>query len=197
MVRRSNWLVLSIIFIAGCASPPTPPDQYYRIYADEISESDLEPPLDGVLVVRRFLSDGLVGERSVVYSDGDDDNPLFQYHYHHWTESPTRMLQEQLVPYLRRAHVAREVTTPDIQVDAEFELLGKIRRMEQLRGDSPKVTVDFEFALTRTRRAELIWLQSYTVEVLCRDDSLVAAVAAFNEAVSQIFAELSEDIHSN
>jgi ABC-type uncharacterized transport system auxiliary subunit len=93
--------------------------------------------------------------------------------------------------------VAREVTTPDIQVDAEFELLGKIRRMEQLRGDSPKVIVDFEFSLTRTRRAELIWLQSYTVEVPCSDDSLVAAVAAFNEAVSQIFAELSQDIHSN
>jgi ABC-type uncharacterized transport system auxiliary subunit len=153
-------------------------------------------PLDGVLIVRRFLSDGLVGERSVVYSDSDNDNPLFQYHYHHWTESPTRMLQEQLVPYLRRAHVAREVVTPDIQVDAEYEILGKILRLEQLRGDSPRVVVDIEFSLTKTRRPELILLRRYSVEVACADESLVAAVNAFNDAVSQIFAELSDDIHA-
>jgi len=195
-VKHCNWLVLGIIFVAGCASAPTPPDQYYRIYAREVAESNAMAPLDGVLIVRRFLSDGLVGERSVVYSDSDNDNPLFQYHYHHWTESPTRMLQEQLVPYLRRAHVAREVVTPDIQVDAEYEILGKILRLEQLRGDSPRVVVDIEFSLTKTRRPELILLRRYSVEVACTDESLVAAVNAFNDAVSQIFAELSDDIHA-
>jgi ABC-type uncharacterized transport system auxiliary subunit len=195
-VKHCNWLVLGIIFVAGCASAPIPPDQYYRIYAREVAESNAMAPLDGVLIVRRFLSDGLVGERSLVYSDSDNDNPLFQYHYHHWTESPTRMLQEQLVPYLRRAHVAREVVTSDIQVDAEYEILGKIRRLEQVRGDSPRVVADIEFSLTKTRRPELILLRRYSVEVACADESLVAAVNAFNDAVSQIFAELSDDIHA-
>ena len=195
-MKKWSLLAVSVLLVAGCASPPTPPDQYYRIYADDVAESEQGAALEGVLVVRRFLSDGLVGERSLVYGDNANDNPLQQYHYHHWTESPTRMLQEQLVPYLRQARIAEEVVTPDVQVEPKYELLGKIRRLEQLRGDTTRVTVDLEFSLTELRHSNLILLDSYEVEVACRDSSLVAAVDAFNTAVSQIFAELSQDIRA-
>jgi len=197
-VVKLRWIGLaSVLWLLGCSTPPQPPDQFYRVYADDIPQSTEPVRLSGVLMVRRFLSDGLVGERSVVYGTSTSENSLFQYHYHHWTESPTRMLQEQLVPYLRKANLADEVVTPDVQIDARYELLGKIRRLEQIRGDAPRVVVELEFALTDRDQGELLSLKSYATEVACTDDSLVAVMDAFNEAVSDVFARLVADVRTD
>ena len=138
-MRTSIWLFFSLFLAAGCAQAPVPAANFYRIYAQAPEASSSDFYLDGVLVVRRFLADGLVSERSVVYGEGAGPNPLQQYHYHAWTESPTRMLQELLVPYLRNANVASQVITPEIRIDAKFELTGKIKRLEQIRGSDSRV----------------------------------------------------------
>ena len=198
-MRMPRWVAAAgvvVLLASGCSVAPQPPDLYYRIYAEGIPQSTSPAHLDGILSVRRFLSDGLVGERSLVYGASDHDNPLLQYHYHHWTESPTRMLQEQLVPYLRQARIAEQVVTPDLEVAPDYELIGKIRRMEQLRGDGPSVVVDLEFVLRNPANAELMWLQSYALEVACADESLIAAIDAYNQAVSEIFAQVVHDIRA-
>ena len=179
--------------MGGCAQTPAPPANFYRIYIDGPQASPAAH-LDGVLVVRRFLADGLVSERSMVYGEGAGPNPLLQYHYHSWTESPTRMLQELLVPYLRNANVATEVITPEIRFDARFELSGKIRRMEQIRGADSRVIVELEFGLSEPRAGRLVWIESYVAEVACETDSLLSAVEAFNQAISRIYSQLVDDI---
>ena len=192
-MRRAGWLIFSVVLMAGCAQAPVPPAHFYRIYTEEPSAPSSATHLDGVLVVRRFLADGLVSERSVVYGEGAGPNPLQQYHYHSWTESPTRMLQELLVPYLRSTNVATEVITPEIRFDAKFEISGKIKRLEQMRGADPRVIVELEFGLSEPRAGRLIWISSYVEEVAC-GDSILSAVDAFNKAVSQIYARLVDDI---
>ena len=103
------------------------------------------------------------------------------------------MLQELLVPYLRSTNVATEVITPEIRFDAKFEISGKIKRLEQMRGADPRVIVELEFGLSEPRAGRLIWISSYVEEVAC-GDSILSAVDAFNKAVSQIYARLVDDI---
>ena len=192
-MRPAGWLIFLVVLTAGCAQAPVPPSHFYRIYTEQPPATGSHRYLDGVLVVRRFLADGLVSERSVVYGEGVGPNPLQQYHYHSWTESPTRMLQELLVPYLRSTNVATEVITPEIRFDAKFEISGKIKRLEQIRGPDSRVIVELEFGLSEPRAGRLIWIGSYVEEVAC-GDSILSAVEAFNQAVSQIYARLVDDI---
>ncbi len=197
-MRRPIWLVPIVASLLGCSQqPPLPPDQFYRIYTQTPTLNHNTPRYEGILVVRRFLADGLVSERSVVYGEGERDNPLKQYAYHFWTESPTRMLQELIVPYLRRGNVASQVITPEIRVDYTLELAGKVKRLEQIRGSTSRVVVELEFGLSQPLEGNLLWAQDYLVEIECEDDSIASAVDAFNEAVSRIYTQLVEDIWSS
>lgn len=193
-MRTALWLFCFAFLAAGCAQAPVPPANFYRIYTTDQQSQAVDVHLDGVLVVRRFLADGLVSERAIVFGEGVGPNPLQQYHYHAWTESPTRMLQELLVPYLRSNSVAIEVITPEIRHDAKFELSGKIKRMEQFRGANSRVVVELEFGLSEPRAGRLIWIDSYVSEISCESDSILSAVNAFNQAVSEIYAQLVDDI---
>mgnify|MGYP003319507776 FL=1 len=75
--------------------------------------------------------------------------------------------------------------------------LAKMYRLEQIRGDAPRVVVELEFALTDRDQGELLSLKSYATEVACTDDSLVAVMDAFNEAVSDVFARLVYDVRTD
>ena len=80
------WALFAVFLLAGCAQAPVPPAYFYRIYVEAPDAIAIEAHLPGVLVVRRFLADGLVSERSVVYGEGAGPNSLQQYHYHSWTD---------------------------------------------------------------------------------------------------------------
>ncbi len=191
-----HWigLLLAASLVCGCAQPPVPEDSFYRLSTLAGSPRPVPPSrLDGTLVVRRLQADGLLSERSLVYAGGSTAAALQQYHYHFWTDSPTRLLQEVLVPYLRGAHVATEVITPEIGTDAKFELSGKVQRFEQIRGASPRVVVEMEFALSEPLAAKLLWVHGFRAEVECADESISTAVGAFNSAVTQIFDRLVKD----
>ena len=98
------------------------------------------------------------------------------------------------MPYLRGANVASEVITPEIRLEAKFELSGKIKRLEQIRGSDSRVIVELEFGLSEPRAGLLVWIENYVAEIACETDTILSAVEAFNHAVSQIYAQLVEDI---
>ena len=197
LTRRSLSMLLVGVaaLVFGCAQPEVPAGKFYRIYAEQPNDSGGSGPrLDGVLVVRPFLADGLVSERLLVFGEASAVGSMQQYHYHSWTESPTRMVQEQLVTYLRGAAVAEEVITPEMRVDARYELSGKIRRFEQIRGESPQIIVELEFGLLEPRAGRLLIVKNYRAQVACEDESIDAAVLGFNAAISQVFEDFLEDL---
>ncbi len=191
---RAALLALATAIIAGCAQPRVPEDHFYRLVTPTSEEGFSAPLLRGTLVVKRFRAHGLIGQRALVYSHGGGQPELMQYHYHYWTEPPTRMLQEVTVAYLRRVNLATHVTTPELGIEPDYTLFGKIRRLEQLRGDPARVVVQLEFGLTRRRDGQLIWLNDYVAEINTTDESITSAISAFNEGLRQIYAEILVDI---
>ncbi len=189
---RLGMVCLAMAMIYGCATPEVPDDRFYRVRLPDVSSSST-PQLDGVLVVDRFLADGLIAERPLVYGAAKSPNQLQQYNYDYWVEPPSRMLQEELVRYLRLAGLAEKTVTPELRIRPDFELRGKIRRLEHLRGDPSKVVVDMEFAL-RSGRGDILWVDEYRSEVEVGDSKVSSAVLAFNQAVTEIYARLLSDI---
>ena len=187
---------LLLATLTGClgAAPPIPRDHYYRVAVEPTS--GVEAHFPGTISVAQIEAEGLLRERPLLFSSGGG-NEVQQHDYHYWTEAPPRMLQTQLVDYLRRNGVAESVITPDLRLPADFQVTGNIRRFERvLLGDATKVVAEIELAMTDVRRRRLVVVQSYGAEVAAQDDSVESSVRALDDALGQIFARFVTDADS-
>lgn len=193
-MTRQRLVFSFLLLLPGCAPPSVlPQDSFYRMVEPE-SVVTSDAMLDGIVVVPRFLADGLVSERHVVYVQANSSQVLRQYNYHFWSEPPTRMVQEKTVDYLRRAGVATTVVTPEFRAAADYQLTGKIKRLEHIRGRSPGVVVSLEFGLHRVRDNRLLHLKTYLQELAIDSDDVGSATSAMGSAVLMILSRLAEDL---
>ena len=132
--------------------------------------------------------------QGVVYNKADRPHELLEYYYHFWTEAPPTMLRDQLVDYLRAAKVTTMVVTPDMRVEPDYVLTGRIKRLEKINGAPPRAVVELELALRRTANDEVLFLGTYGVEATAGANTVAAAVAAFNDALTEIYAKFTADI---
>ena len=184
-----------LLLLGGCLSsaPPVPRDHYYRVLVPAPARSDV-PILKGVLAIAPLEADGLLRERPLVYSASGESYEMQQHDYHYWTDPPPRMLQIQLIDYLRRSGLAATVVTPDLRIEADYVLSGRIKRLERLLGGGPpRVVAEIELALVESSSKRLILVRSYDAEVLSADESVAASITALNTALTRIFESFLTD----
>ncbi len=141
-----------------------------------------------MLSVATFDGDGLVRGRPVLFTTDGDTGTLRQHNYHYWVDSPSRLLQGQLATYLKNSALADLVVTPEMRVRADYELIGKIIRLERVLGTGPpRVAVALDLSVVRLRDHKLVSTNTFSSEINCVDDSVGAAIAAMNRAVGKIF----------
>lgn len=187
---------LFLLALGGClgSTAPIPRDHYYRILVPLPTAAVDAPSLPGIVSVPPFEADGLLRERPLLFSPGGQPHELQQYVYHYWTDPPPRMLQDQLTVYLRQSRLAREVVTPNLRIRPDFEVIGRIKRLERLLGGaSPRVAVELELALIGLSQDRLLVIQTYAAERDAQDNSVQASVVAFNHAITVVFGEFLED----
>lgn len=186
--------VLALAALGGCGgAPPVPRDHYYRIL--------VAPPRAGTAVlfpgtvsVAPLDADGLLRERPLLFSPSGEAHEMQQYDYHYWTDPPPHMLQSQLVDYLRGSAVAGSVITSDLRVARDYEVTGRIKRLERLLGGgAPRVVAEIELAMIETADNRLVVVQTYAAEARSEDDSVEASIFALNRAVAEIFGRFVAD----
>ena len=144
-------------------------------------------------MMRRIEAQGLLRERPLLFSVGSAQE-VQQHDYHYWTDAPPRMLQLELVDYLRKGHAASAVITPDLRTPADYEVSGRIKRLERiLDGTPPRVVAELELAMTETNTNRLLVVQTYSAEIRATDDSVPASVEALDQALSDIFGRFVAD----
>ncbi len=186
-----------IAVLAGClgSTTPVPPDNYYRFRAATAEQRLQTQLLPGVLAVAQIDGDGLVRARPVLFASREMPNSVRQHNYHYWADSPTILLRDELVSYLKRRGIAASVVTPKMRVRADYELIGKIKRLERLIGATPsRIAIEVDLAVVRQDRRRLVVENSYAADVPCDDDTVEASVAAFNAALGQIFDSFANDL---
>lgn len=201
MIRTLRLLPLMfLILLAGClgAAPPVPKDHFHRIIvAPSAPEPSRAPPF-GVISVAPFEADGLLRERPLVFATSETGFSLRQHDYHHWVDVPGSMLRAQLIGYLRSSRLARLVVTPDLRVTSDFEIRGRVKRLEQrLEGGRPMVTAELELSLVRLSDRQPLVIDSYAVELKSGDGGIDASVAALNRALTEIFGRFLQDARSS
>ena len=184
----------AFVSLAGCAGSGAPDEHFYRLEVPAVAAANAaakkRPILDGTLVVQRFVADALLSQRPLVFAEGESPRDLKQYNYHLWADPPPRLIQELTADTLRQAGIAPMVVTPELRADAQFELIGKIKRLEHLRGEPGSVKAEIEFGLYRLDSGRLEWVEYLYEERKLTGPGIAHAVNALGEALAAIYGRL-------
>ena len=185
-------LVAILVLLGGCTQKPVPEDSFYRLTLKNPDQVGARLP-QGVIQVERLIADGLTGGRSIVFTDSAGSNLAQSYHYHFWIEPPTILLQIALADTLRKAGAA-QVVTPELRVEPDFTITGRIRAFEQVRDTPGSVRAQVELALTERASGKLVLFKSYTAEPRTSGDGVGQAVTQMSAAIDQIYGQFLKDI---
>jgi len=158
-------LIMGIALLAGCGHARVQQDHYYRLHLTEPARVE-QPVLSGTLAVKRFAADGMLQDRSIVYSRPGKPLEVESYHYHHWTDIPPVMLQQLLVDYLRAANAATFVTVADADIRPDYILTGRVRRIERSIGAAAiSGIIELDLGLIHTDSGRVLFNRTYRQEV--------------------------------
>ncbi|HEY9163784.1 MAG TPA: ABC-type transport auxiliary lipoprotein family protein [Magnetovibrio sp.] len=191
--RLAAGLVALGLLGACAAPPPAPDDQFYRL--DLVASNPGPTVLDGVIEVDRFVASGALANRPLLFSQ-PGSNAVSEYHYHFWMEPPPILLQSALVSYLRSDNVATRVVTPEMRTTPNYSIMGRILRMEVVRGANPVGAVTFELTLRRESDDKLLVLGEYRSEMPAGANGMQTDVAAIELAAKEAFANFVADIRA-
>ncbi|MDA0240074.1 MAG: ABC-type transport auxiliary lipoprotein family protein [Proteobacteria bacterium] len=199
MAGIPRWLILApfAAALAACAqSTAVPEDHYYRLSAvsEQGAVNSANPVLQGTLEVDRFVADGLSAGRALIFSRPQESHKVQPYNYHFWTEPPPIMLQNHLVAYLRSTGVAKNVVTPELRIEPEFIVSGRIIRFEQNVGSPGRVLVELELGLKETRTDRLVHVKADRAETSTPDAAPGKTIPAFSQSIAQIYKQFVDDI---
>jgi uncharacterized lipoprotein YmbA len=187
----SSVVAASIVAACGTA-PPVPEDEYYRLRVPLPAAG--KKLLPGTLEIERFVADGLIAGRPIVYSESDKPHQVREFHYHFWTQPPTIMLRDELVTFLRAANIADAVVTPEMRVPADHVLTGKIVRLEKVVGASPKAALELELSVRKTSGGKLVFLNTYRIESQSSGAGVDDAIRTLNDALATIYRKFLTDL---
>lgn len=194
--RFNSWAIglVAVGLLSACAAPPpAPEDQFYRLDITAANPGALA--LNGVVEVDRFVASGGLANRPLLFSQSGS-NAVSEYHYHFWMEPPPILLQSALVSYLRSDNVATRVVTPEMRATPDYSIMGRIMRLEVVRGAKTVGAVTFELTLRRESDDKLLVLGEYRAEVPAGTNGMQTDVAAIEHAASQAFAQFVADIRA-
>lgn len=196
MMRRLYMLALLLGLGACSGQPPVPEDHYYRLPAPQATAL-AAPLVPGPIFVEQFIADGIYHERSIVYSPDGSSTDLLQHHYHFWAETPSVLLRDQLIDYLRAAGAAAVVvSSPDVVSD--LSIYGSVRRFDrELHGGSATVAVTLDIRVETKGGDAPLLVRAYEQRVDASGDDVGASIAAYGEALTNIYGQLIADIAAN
>ncbi len=182
------------LFLGACSrQPPVPEDLFYRLPAPQAVTRLHSPIVEKLVWVNILESDGLHRERAIVFTNDSQGIRLQQHHYHFWMEPPPRLLQRQLVRYLRAVDFSPMVLSENRVAPDGVVIAGRILRFErELVGDSTQAVVGLELRFSRGRDAPLL-IREYEA-LVPSEKSLSNSVLAFEVALSRIFADFVGDV---
>lgn len=185
--RRSLPLALVLLGLCACGGPSSfPENAYYRLSAPAAASALPASWVEGVLRVEPLSAEGVLRERAIAYQPVGDPGTLRQYHYHYWNQTPPRLLQSQLVRFLR-ARGAATLVTLDTQDEADLIVGGRILDWERVLGpDDIGVRLELELWVRRRGAGEPVLLRVYNAGQSVPDERMSSTVSAFDTALAGV-----------
>ena len=188
-----------VIALGGCfgGSPASvPSDHYYRLPQNKPVSVLPAPIIKGTLAIRKFQAHGLYHGRPLLYINSETPLEVHRYHYHHWTESPPQLIQENLLHYFRNKQLADEVTRFQPGRSTDYSVAGRIVQFERVvQNQRISVHVRLELELQSTQQ-QPVFHREYSAIIDVPDKQLHTTVSRYGTALQQIYEAFTQDIQA-
>ncbi len=177
--------------LAGCGSIPE--SHFYTITIAEPVPATETPEFAHVLGVER-LEPGLIyfDDRIVYRKEGHE---VRYWNYHKWIAPPHILLTEAIRSHLKASGLFRDVVSFPDMVQSRWKLSGRIVAFEERQtGSGGRSVVVLELRLMRPAEKKVLWAKTYRSETGVTGKSAAEVVRAFDTALQNILAELTDDI---
>ena len=193
MHTRLILIGLFVVLTACTGHRSLPEDNYYAL--PKLIDVTEGKQLFNMISVMDFQADDIYKERAIVYTE--DDITFKLYHYHHWIDSPSRLLTERLAERLRLDHFARYVLTT-YEGDSELIIKGRIKSFERIRLDNKdSVRVRLVLQVNSSSKYLPVLLDEYSETVTADGNTITDTVTAFARAVDLIFSRFQKELREN
>ncbi len=189
--RRALLAIGAASVLVACSADPVPTDTYYRLELPAGTAARTGGPIAGIAEVVPMRGNGVVNGRAILFRKGPAE--LQPYSYHFWADTPSDLVQRQLIDALRTAQAFEKIASPDMRLNREYEILGTLRKLEH---NVPQGTAVIELELTvrKVRGNTALWSKVYKADAPTKGDTVSDAVAAFSEGLGQIMAAFVTDL---
>jgi ABC-type uncharacterized transport system auxiliary subunit len=190
-------LLPATLLMNGCVSQSeVPQDYFYRlptVHPDSPLESKL---IKGTISVDQLAVDGVYRERPLLYVDAQRPLEVLQYHYRHWIQVPSQLIQDNLVDYLREANVADSVDRYSSGRRQDLLIRGRLQKFEQLVSEgSSTAVVEVEIEFRKKSQQGMVNLTKvYESQVSAQGSAIHDSVTAFGEALRKIYDKILVDL---
>ncbi len=174
-----------------------PDDHYYRL--PELKTSKLPSPLlNGSLRVKKVITHGIYAERTLIYTDKNNELKLTRYHYHHWEKSPAKIIQDNIVQYLKARGVAHKISMhtreskPDYILEAELVTLHR-----HVNAGSYSAAIAIDFRLFNNSNNSIFINKRYYSNITASSEHLVDTIKAYSQGFQQIYDEFIIDLQND
>jgi ABC-type uncharacterized transport system auxiliary subunit len=196
--KISILFFITTFFLTACfgGSSSIPDDHYYRL-PELVGEKLASPILTGTLSVKKIITYGIYGERTLIYTEKNNNIKLNRYHYHHWEKSPSTLIQDNLVQYLKSVGIAHHVisysqnTEPDYLLEAE---LITMHRDMSSKGSIADISMDIR--LYNKSNNSIYINKRYHSKLTAKSNKLVDTIKAYGEGLHNIYDELIADLQN-
>ena len=187
------------LLLNGCVTQSAvPQDYFYRL-------PDLQPAtpratklFNGTLLVDEPQAEGVYRERPILYVDSQRPLELVQYHYRHWLQTPSHLIQDNLVDYLRRANVATRVERYSSGGGGDLVISGRLEKFEQFvqpGGSTSVVELELEFRW-KTPQGIKKQTRTYENQVMADGADINDSAVAFGKALQHIYDKMLVDLNT-
>lgn len=191
---RYSLFILIILLVVSCSSPPpVPTDRFYRLSIEE-NGTNHDMLTEDIIFISSILAEGLYNERALLYTGEGGKNELQQFHYHFWVTSPPKLIQENLIKYLRLTN-ASPMLVNEAGSGEKIKISGRLHAFEKIdSGESARANISIEFTVADRGIDTPLLIREYHTTEGVEEKTVPALVDAYNRAINRIFAEFRTDL---
>jgi len=191
----SLLLALGISGCMGGASVTIPHDHYYRLPATTSVTPLRTPMLPGTLEVSAIQTSGMLHERSILFVREQQPLEVSPYHYYYWVNTPSSLLQQHLLNYLRLKNLARSQHRYRSDTPADFRLESELLHFERyIRKNASEARVELELVLLDNRSKRVLLRKLYRHNIKTRSAEMADTADAFGKALNAIYRQFAQDV---
>ncbi len=186
------FFLLPLFLLQACGTNPIPEDHYYRL-EETNPKITLNKPLQGLFAVAPVSGIALLQSRAITYTKAAQPNELAHYHYRHWADDPTILIQAQMLDYFKKINLSQQIQAENDRIQWDYLLKTRIRHFERiLKPEGVDIKVTLEFHLLNNQY-QILMDQTLTATV-STDKVFYHSIQAFSQALDQIFAQITQKI---